>query len=71
MILKKGIGIESQKLCKQVKIKKYGNKLKIKLNGCHRTKCNSKAFSISILTAIDFASIIIKANAVIIGIEML
>ena len=32
---KKGIGVESQKLCKYVKDKKYGNKLKMNLNSCY------------------------------------
>ena len=38
----------------------------IELNGCHRTKVNSKAFAIPILTA--NISNIIKAGAVRIGI---
>ena len=37
-MLEKGIGIESYKLCKQVKDQKYVNKLKIELNGCYRVK---------------------------------
>ena len=50
---KKGIGIESQKIyANKFKIKKYRNK--IKLNGYYRTKVNSKAFAISILTASTF-----------------
>ena len=36
-ILKKGIGIESEKYANELEIKKYGNKLKIELNH-HRTK---------------------------------
>ena len=36
-ILKRGIGIESEKYANKLEIKKYGNKLKIKLSD-HRTK---------------------------------
>ena len=53
-ILKRGIGIESEKYAKQVRDQKYGNKLKMKSSD-HRTrdkrKINSKAFTIPILTA--------------------
>ena len=58
-ILEKGIRIESQ-LCKQVKEQRYGTSWR------WRTKINSKAFSILILTAI--ISNIIKVDAVRIGI---
>ena len=36
-ILKKGIGIESEKYANKLEIKKYGNKLKMELSD-HRTK---------------------------------
>ena len=49
--LKRGIGIESEKASKQVKIKQYGDMLKIQLKGYYRMEINSKAFSIPILTA--------------------
>ena len=52
-----------KRLCKQVKIKKYANKLKMELNGCYRTKVNSKALAIPILIAV-IVSTIIKVNAV-------
>ena len=71
IILKKGIGIKSQK--------NYTNKLKIKkvwkevgdgmeVNVCHKTKVNSTEFPILILTAI--VSNIVKADAVRIRIEL-
>ena len=50
----------------KLKIKKYVNKLKVELSGCYRTKFNSKAFVIHILTAI-----VIKTNSVRIGKAML
>ena len=46
-ILKKGIGIESQKTIQITK--KYRNKMK--LNDCYRTKVGSETFAIPILTA--------------------
>ena len=53
-ILKKGIGIESEKYANKLEIKKCENKLKMELSD-HRTrdkqKSNSKAFAIPILTA--------------------
>ena len=42
---KKGIGIESQNLCKQF------NDQKTQSYGCYRRKVNSEAFVIPILTA--------------------
>ena len=45
-----------------IKITKYGNKLKMKLNGCYRMKVNSKAFAIPIMTA--FAFIMVDTVAV-------
>ena len=36
-ILKKGMGIESEKYANKLEIKKYGNKLKMELSD-HRTK---------------------------------
>ena len=47
-------------------IKKHVNKMKMELSYWYKTKLNSKAFAIAILTAI--VSIIIKANAVRVGI---
>ena len=52
---KKAIGIESQKLYKQVK--DHVNKLKMGLNGCYRAKLNSKTFAFPILTAFAFIMI--------------
>ena len=51
-ILKKGIGMKVKKLYKQVKDQKYRNKMK--LNDCYRTKVDSEAFAIPILTASAF-----------------
>ena len=49
-ILKKGIGIESQKTIQtSQRSQKYRNKMD--LNCCYRTKVDSKAFAIPILTA--------------------
>ena len=49
---KKGIGIESQNLyVNKLEIKTYGMKLKMDLKSRYRTKINSKAFVIPILTA--------------------
>ena len=49
-LLKKGIGIKSQKnYANKLKIKNYRNKME--LNGSYSTKVNYKAFAIPILTA--------------------
>ena len=52
-ILRKGIGIESERYTSKLEIKKYGNELKMELSD-HRTKdeekINSKASTIPILT---------------------
>ena len=51
-ILKKGIGIESQKPVQTSLRSKYRNKMGF--NCCYRTKVDSKAFAIPILTASAF-----------------
>ena len=48
-ISKKGIGIKSQKLCKQVNNQKTRNKME--LNGFYNTKVKCKAFAIPIPAA--------------------
>ena len=62
--LKRGIGIKSEKYANKLEIKKYGNKLEIKkiwkqvideaqeIIIIRRTKINSKAFAIPIITAL-------------------
>ena len=56
VILKKGIGIESQNLCKQFNDQKnYRNKMKLNhMVVIARRKVNSKAFAIPILTVCAF-----------------
>ena len=50
-ILKKGIGIESQSVCKLFKDQKLQKQDGTQSYGCYRRKVNSKAFAIPILTA--------------------
>ena len=44
-------GQKSKNYANKLEIKKYGNKLMMKLNSWYRLKFNSKAFAIPILTA--------------------
>ena len=56
IVLKAIMPCKSQKLCKQVKDKKYELPVDdgTELNSCYRAKVNSKAFAIPILTASAF-----------------
>ena len=51
--LKREIGIESQKVCEQVRdqILWYGNRLKTQFKGCYRMEIISKAFAFPISIA--------------------